>query len=242
MDKTLKISPKQLAIGAAILVLVLLVGMWRMNVNEQKRRDEEIATAEGLARVVGATFTGSSDLKVAVLEGTIDVTSIDRGPIFDSKLKGRIPASVDYFVNLSNQSLSRVRYDAKTRTLFVEVPDVRIAKPNLSLAEARFGEAEGPWVSRRASAALMNRAVKLANERAKTEASKPELVEKARAEGRTSISQIMQKPLEIAGMADIRIVVRYPSDAGKIDERWDVSRSIQEVLNEAQQRRAEGVK
>ncbi len=240
MEKTLKISPKQLAIGAAVLILVLLVAMCQMSAAEEQRRNEEIATAEGLARILGTTFSGTTDLKVATLSGTIDVTSVDRGPVFDSKLKATLPASVDYFVDLSALSLDQVRFDKASRTLFVEVPNVRIAEPNINLAKGKMGGIEGWWVSRRASAALVNRAVKLANQKAAEESAKPELIEKAQAEGRQRISELLQLPLDASDMAKVRVVVRYPSDAGKIDERWDVSRSIQDVLDEVEQRRAGG--
>lgn len=238
MESKVEFSRKSIVIFTIIVILAALLGTCAWQAREENRRDEEIATAEGLARIIGTTFTGTTDLRVAVLKGTIDVTSIDRGPIFDSKLKATLPASVDYFVDLSAMSLAQVRFDQTTRTLFVEVPDVRIAEPNINLAKGKLGDIEGWWASRRASAALVNRAVKLANQKATEESAKPEFIEKARAEGRRRISHLLQLPLAASGMGSVRAVVRYPSDAGKIDERWDESRSIQDVLDEAQQRRS----
>lgn len=240
MDNKIAFSRKSIVIFTIILILIALISTCSWQAEEQRRRDEEIATAEGLARVINSTFSGKTDLRVSNISGTIDVTSVNRSWIFDSKLKATLPFSVDYFVDLSALSLDKVRFDKASRTLFVEVPAVRISEANINLAKGTLGDIEGWWVSRKASKALVNRAVKLANQTAAKESAKPENIEKARTEARQRISGLLEFPLDASGMGKVRVVVRYPSDAGTIDERWDVSRSIQDVLDEAQQRRLGG--
>jgi hypothetical protein len=101
MDKNLRITPKQIAIALVVFVLVAWVATCQWRASEERRRDEEIATAEGLAQVVSSTFAGRTDLKVSNVSGTIDVTSVNHGTIFNSKMKATLPYSVDYFVDLS---------------------------------------------------------------------------------------------------------------------------------------------
>lgn len=242
MDSKVEFSRKSIVIFTIVFILCVLIGTCSWRATEERRRDEEIATAEGLARVIDSTFSGKTELLVATLKGTIDVTTVNRGWIFDSKMKARLPFSVDYFVDLSALPLEKFRYDKTSQTLFVQVPDVRIAEPNINLAKGSLGDIKGWWVSREASKALVNRAVKLANQKASQEAGKAENVEKARTEARQRISGLLELPLVASGMGSVNVVVRYPSDGGKSDERWDVSRSIQDVLNEAAQRRLGGQK
>ena len=78
----MRLTPKQIVLAAVILVLILLAATYQWRAAEERRRDEEIATAEGIAQVLTATFAGRTDLKVSNISGTIDVTSVDRGPIF----------------------------------------------------------------------------------------------------------------------------------------------------------------
>ena len=51
-------TPRQIVLALAILVLILLVGTCQWRAAEERRRAEEIATAEGLAQVLTATFAG----------------------------------------------------------------------------------------------------------------------------------------------------------------------------------------
>ena len=130
-------TPKRVGLAIAALVLVLLLASWQWRAAEERRRDEEIATAEGLARVLTATFAGRTDLKVSNISGTIDVTSVDRGPIFSSEQRATLPFSVDYYVDLSKVDADDARYDPRSRTLTVEVPPVRIAEPNIDLTKGK---------------------------------------------------------------------------------------------------------
>ena len=86
MAEALKITPRQIVIAVITVALVIWVGTCQWRASEDRRREEEIATAEGLAQVVSSTFAGKTDLKVSNVSGTIDVTSVDRGTFFYSKL------------------------------------------------------------------------------------------------------------------------------------------------------------
>ena len=78
-----------------------------------------------------------------------------------------------------------------------------------------MAQAEGFWVSRRASANLVNRALRLTNEKAKQNARKPEYVERARQEARNRIGALLETPLKAAGFEDVKVVARFAGEEGR---------------------------
>lgn len=239
MEKVLKITPKKLAIAAALTILVLIVATWQWRAAEERRREEEIATAEGLAQVVSTTFEGRTDLKISNIRGAINVTSVNRGTIFSSELNATLPYSVDYFVDLSGLGPANARFDPATRTLLMDIPDVRIAEPNIDLTKGKVGEAEGILVSRRASANLVNRALKLTRAKADQNARLPENLNRARQEARVRTAALLQVPLGSAGLKDIKVVVRLAGEARNDDPSYlDLSATYDEAIEEARKRRA----
>ena len=233
----MRFTPRQIALAVAALVLILLVATWQWRAAEERRRAEEIATAEGLAQVLTATFAGRTDLKVSNISGTIDVTSVDRGPIFRTEQRATLPFSVDYYVDLSQVNVGDTRYNPQSRDLTIEVPQVRIAEPNIDLTKGKVGAAEGFWVSRRASADLIRRGLTLTQAQAEKTAAKPENIRRAQAEARQRIQALLELPLQAAGHGDVSVVVRF---AGEADDPSYLDRSItyNEAIEEAQRRRA----
>lgn len=234
----MRFTPKQVLVAFAILVLILLVATCQWQAAEERRRAEEIATAEGLAQVLTATFAGRTDLKVSNISGTIDVTSVDRGPIFRSEQRATLPFSVDYYVDLSRVDVDDTRYNAQTRTLTIEVPSVRIAEPNIDLTKGKVGSAEGFWVSRRASADLIRRGLTLTRAQAEKTAAKPENLQRARDEARQRISALLELPLQAAGHDDVTVAVRFPTDKTDDPSYLDASVTYNEAIAEARRRRA----
>jgi hypothetical protein len=239
MAQTLKFTPKQIIITIVLLILVLGVATCQWRASEERRRDEEIATAEGLAQVVSSTFAGQTDLKVSNVSGTIDVTSVNRGTIFDSKLKATLPYSVDYFVDLSGLGRDDAQYDPTSKTLLIEVPDVRVAEPHIDLTKGKVGEAEGFWVSREASANLVSRALKLTRQKADENAREPDNLARAQQEARARIAALLEVPLKTTRLDDINVQVRFAGEERTSDPSYlDLSTPYNEAIAEAQRRRA----
>lgn len=238
MEGGLNLSRKTVGQIVGAVLILAVIALWSWKVAQDKRRAEEIATAQGIARVITTTFEGKTDLRVAAVNGTIDVTSVNNGALFQSKLNGTLPFAVDYFVDLSGLTLDDAKYDSKTKRLLVTIPDVRVAKPNIDLARGKMGNMQGWWVSRQASQALVTRSVKLADQQAEATAKEPANLAKARKEGRQRVSELLELPLQASGIGDIDVEVRYASESGRSDERWDVSRSVKDVLDEAATRRS----
>ena len=222
----------RLALLTTLIIVAILVAIFAAHRHEQRRQAEELAQAQGLVKVLSATFSNQSALKVGEVTGMFDVTSVDPGAIglLRSAQKVKLPYSIDYTVDLSKLTPRDYRWDAATRTLQVEAPAPVIGRPNIDEARRETVATSGLWVTRRASDNLSRRAAVMANAAAVQEAGKPEHLNKARDNARRAISDLLAAPLDVAGLGDVKVVVRFPEDGVRDGERWDVSPSIEEVL------------
>jgi len=234
--------PMTMPVKTAVTIIVIvacLIGLFAwMNARKAERENREaLVQAEGIAKVVSATFSKQSQLEVGQLAGSLTVKSVDPGAIsvLRSSQTARLPFTVDYVVDLSQMALDDYRWDAKTRTLLVEAPEVRPARPNIDESKRAIQSTSGIFVTRGASENLSRRGSALAKQRVATEAEKPEHVQAARENARTVIATMLETPMELAGLGDVTVKVHFPAEGYRNSERWDVSPSIAEVL--AQHRR-----
>lgn len=215
-----------------LAALAVLVALFAWNRVQERQRAEELAEAQGLVKVLSATFSKQNALKVGVVEGAFDVTSVDPGqfPILRSAQKVKLPYSIDYTVDLSNMTADQYRWDKDSRTLVVEAPDVTVGRPNVDEARRQTLATQGIFVTREAADNLSRRAAVQANRAATSEALKPIHINRARDNARQAIAAMLETPLEMSGMGKVNVVVRFPQDGQRNSERWDVSPSIAEVL------------
>ncbi len=230
-----ELTPPRKAPLVTIIVLViaaLLIATFAWKREQQKQREEELAQAQGLVRVLSATFAKQNSLKVGEVTGALDVTSIDPGrfEFLRSAQKVKLPYAVEYTVDLSRMTADRYRWDRDSRTLVVEAPDVVAGRPNIDETQRQTLATQGVFVSRRAADNLSRRAAVQANRAAIEEAGKPIHINRARENARTVIARMLEAPLEVSGMGDVKVVVRLPQDGARSSEQWDVSPSIAEVL------------
>jgi len=149
-----------------------------------------------------------------------------------SSQKVTLPYSVGYQLDLSGLDASDYRWDAKNRTLRVTIPDVVTTKPNIDETQRRTLGTAGVFVTREAFDNLNRRAAVLATRTANAEAKKPEHLNAARANAKAAVGQLLEAPLSVAGLGDVRVQVAFPFEGAQADEQWDVSPSIAEVLAE----------
>lgn len=218
----------------AVIAIVLIAGYFLWNRDQKRQQAEELAQAQGLVRVLSATFHRQSALKVGEVEGAFDVTSIDPGQfaILRSAQKVKLPFSIAYNVDLSGMTADRYRWDKDSRTLVVEAPDVTIGRPNIDEARRQTLATQGIFVTRGAADNLSRRAAQQANRAAVVEAAKPANIERARDNARKVIADMLGPPLKLSGMGKVNVVVRLPQDRPATKEQWDVGPSIAEVLAE----------
>ena len=224
--------PVKTLVALLVVAVVAAVLLWRAD--RQRQREEELAEAQGLVRVLSATFQRQNALRVGTVEGAFDVTSIDPGavPLLRSAQKVKLPYSIDYSIDLSRMTPDQYRWDKDSGTLVVEAPDVTIGTPNVDEARRETLATQGLFVTRGAADNLSRRAAVQANRAARVEAARPVHLQRARDNARAAIASMLETPLEVAGLGRVRVVVRMPQDRGPATEQWDVSPSIAEVLGQ----------
>jgi hypothetical protein len=187
------------------------------------------------AQVVAATLYGRSDLRVSRLSGVV------QGTARSSRLWGwlnasqvvKAPFEVSYFVNLSRIGASDFRLSENGRRIEITVPDVTIDRPNVDLARASLNNVEGVFVTRNAMVEMGAKVAASAQRSAAERANSAENRAKAREYGREAIARLFTGALR-AARVDADVTVRFEGEARPVDgERWDVSRSLEEVLAKA---------
>ena len=167
-------------------------------------------------KVLSATFRKQNALKVGEVEGAFDVTSIDPGPvpILRSAQKVKLPYSIDYSVDLSGMSADRYRWDKDSRTL-----GRRGARRDRRAAQYRRGAAPDAGDAGAVRDARRGRQSQPprggAGQSRRAPPRRPSRsISNARAPMRGAvIADMLETPLELAGMGEVKVVVRLPQDA-----------------------------
>lgn len=225
--------------GLALLLLVAAVlaaaagyGWWQSRARSAAERQLGLDAS----RVLSEFFTGQAALKVGTLNGKVIARSEDRGAfgLLPSSQTFRAPYAVDYFVDMRRIGPAAYRWDAGTRTMTVEVPDVAPAAPNIDEARAVITQS-GPFITRRAGLELARQASQRATLQAGETAKKNEHMKRARANARAVIGRLASAPLQAAQLGEVRVAVRFPWEPKPVasdGERWDESRPVEDVLRE----------
>lgn len=123
-----------------------------------------------------------------------------------------IPARVDYTLDLSQMDRSRLRWSEETSTLDVQLPPLRVGRPNLDEGRAQYLR-EGIWISRDAQDSLTRQNTRLAEQQAVEQAANPVLLGLARSAAKDAIRQNLAIPLEVAGFGEVTVEVRFDGEA-----------------------------
>lgn len=123
-----------------------------------------------------------------------------------------IPARVDYTLDLSQMDASRLRWDEATSTLDVQLPPLRVSRPNLDEGRAQYLR-EGIWITRDAQDNLTRQNTRLAEQQAVEQAANPVLLSLARSAAKDAIRQNLAIPLEVAGFGRVTVNVRFDGEA-----------------------------
>ena len=236
MDDRVKPVLDRRLLVAIVLVVVALAAYYFYQ--REQAKQEEYQTSLGLARVLSATFEKQAKLKVGEVKGGLDITTVDPGPFkfLRSAQKVTLPYSVGYQLDVSGLDSEDYRWDAERRVLRVTIPDVVPTTPNIDETRRRTLATSGMFVTREAFDNLNRRAAVLATRTANAEAMKPVHLNAARANARAAVARLLETPLDVAGLGDIKVEVAFPFDGARAGEQWDVSPSIAEVLAEQRER------
>ena len=225
---------KQVA-GIVAVLLVLLAGIaayrWRAPRYTVTQEDD----GSVVSRVVVANLQRADALKVASVSGVVQSTAsssrLDGLLTADQLVKA--PFSVDYFVDLSHLSSRDVTWDARSRSLSVNVPEVSVGRPNVDQSAVTLVRTRGLFVTRDASQEMFRKGAAAATRVAGEEARKPQWMALAREHARADLATLLGAPLAAAGRPAAAIHVVFPFERRSGDDRrWDVSRSVEDVLRD----------
>lgn len=215
-----------------LVVVALLVGFggwWRAH-----RAADRAEMDAGLAasRTLSAVFARTSVLQVAELKGDA-VTRVEGRSgfgMFGNVQTTRAPYAVGYTVDLRRLRQRDFRWDAERRTMTVTLPEVVAGPPRIDLAQAR-SEQRGVYISRTSGLAMGQRVARNLTAVASAKANEPAQLARAQAAARAAVGELVAAPLAAAGLDGVTVRVRLAGEeAGRDDERWDVSRSVEDVL------------
>lgn len=224
----------------ALLIVVGVVGLvwfgwsqWQAR-KDAERRAEDAETSLGLAasRVVFITFERAADLKVATIRGKIAARGGYDGAIFHPRQVTTAPVTVDYFLPLASMNEGAYHWDAETKVLTIDAPDVNIGTPNIDMVNAVVKQ-EGVYISREAGLQMARQAAKRLSSRASEEAKGPKHLNDARESGRKTLEQMARQTLSAVGVSDAKVSVSFPWEPKKGHQptsRWDESKPIKDVL------------
>lgn len=194
-----------------------------------------------VTQIVTAKLVGSGKLQVAELSGIVQATASDiRGfGWLRSDQVVKMPYSVAYHVDLSGLRDRDLQWNAQTRTLIVDAPDVIAAAPNTDEGRRTLVDTSGLFVTREAAEALSQRTSIRATDVAGREARSPERMAQARELARRALARLLAQPLAAAGLGEVRVVVTFPPErSAQSREHWDVSRSPEQVMKDIEARDA----
>lgn len=217
-----------LRVAFAILILVVAWMLYSYATKEERR---EALAASNLDTVADVIRLNSNRVEVMTLSGNVTTVRNDSGGpfgVFEGKLVIRQPFSVGYFVDMRQLSLADYRWDEAANTLFVRLPPVTPDRPNID-ATRQEASTTGWVITRDMQQRLRAGVARGAANQVTVEANKPENLQKANEAAQAAISRNLELPLRQAGVRNARVQVVYGS---RSTERWDVSRSIAEVLAE----------
>ncbi|MHA6723655.1 DUF4230 domain-containing protein [Sphingomonas sp. RS2018] len=230
-----RLNPGQL-IGAAIAIALVIVAVFVGRGLYDRFADsyvvEKREDGQAVTQVVRATFSRAAALKVGSLAGSVQATASDRrlGGMLTADRVIKAPFAVDYFIDVSKLGAGDYRYDPGTRTLVIDAPDVTVGAANVDEARRTLSETRGLFVTRAAFEAMSQRVSAAAQRAASSEAQKPERLAQARDNARRALRDLLVPPLEAAGAQDVRVLVTFPYERSGPRERWDQSRSVDQVL------------
>lgn len=221
----------------AVVASLLALGMAYVGYRWWNERYTVAAQDDGVAvtSVVAATLRGTSALKVATLSGTVQSSAADTrlGGLLSSDQVMKAPFSVDYHLDMQGFDASDVQWNATTRRLVIDAPDVVAAAPNIDEAHRYLVRTRGVLVTRGASEELARKVALGAERAARTEAQRPERIAQARANARRALGRLLAAPLAAAGLEVAAVEVRFPDERNRSTERWDQSRSPAEIVGNA---------
>jgi hypothetical protein len=234
MDSRLN-KPLVLAMVAIALVLGLLVGMTTGVTNWLFGGPNPKTIASASLESMRA-----QNRLIAFTARYVSVTTSTQSQLgFSAKRTLILPGDVRYELDLSKLQPSDVTWDASSKTLRVKLPEIEIAGPDVDLAAAQeYGQGGILSALTNANQQLdsANRAKAVADLR--KQAQGPVQMRLAHQAARAAIERSFAMPLVAAGYKDVRVIARFPTEGTDDPSYLDLSTPYEQVIQEAERRRA----
>jgi hypothetical protein len=150
-----------------------------------------------------------------------------------------LPGDVRYELDLSKLQPKDLSWDSSSRTLRVHLPEIEIAGPDVDINQVReYGGGGVLSALTNANQQLdsTNRARAVADLRKQATSAVP--MQLARQAGRAAVERSFAMPLVAAGIKDVKVVARYPTEGTDEPSYLDLSTPYNEAINMAERVRA----
>lgn len=221
----------QFLAAIAIVVLLAVGGLWGLNRYIQHKLDPDAVT------IANASLQGLREQNrlSAFAARFVAVVTTKQSQLGLSTQKTLImPGLVRYEVDLAKLEQRDVAWDAGSKTLTVTLPPVEVDEPQINLGEIREYGDNGLLARFTDAEKVLDEANRVAGQRELIkQAHAPMPMGLARDATRRAVERSFLLPLKSVGL-DAHVTVRFADEARRDDEHWDTSRSIEEVLANAQ--------
>jgi len=150
-----------------------------------------------------------------------------------------LPGDVRYELDLSKLNPKDVTWDASTKTLKVQLPEVEVAGPDVDINQVKeYGGGGVLSALTNANQQLdsTNRARAVSDLRKQATAAVP--MQLAHQAGRIAVERSFAMPLIAAGFKDVKVIARFPTEGTDEPSYIDLSTPYEEAIKEAERREA----
>jgi hypothetical protein len=150
-----------------------------------------------------------------------------------------LPGDVRYELDLSKLAPDDVNWDASTHVLTVQLPEIEVAGPDIDIARVREyggGGVLSALTNTNQQLDQANRSRAVGDLRNQATAAVP--MQLARQAGRAAIERSFAMPLLAAGIKDVKVSARFPTDGNAKPSYLDLSTPYEEAIKDAKRRRA----
>jgi hypothetical protein len=210
-----------------LLVLALLLGLWVVQRYVEDRLSPDPTT------IAAASLQGLREqnrLSAFAARYVAVVTSSQSQLGFSTQKTLIMPGTVRYEVDLAKLTARDLMWDGATKTLSVRLPGIEVDGPQVDLAAIREYGSGGVLATFTDAEHRLDEANRRAGQQELLrQAREPTALRLARDATRRALENNFALPLRAAGV-DARVTVVFADEPVANDERWDVSRSVEEVL------------
>lgn len=141
-----------------------------------------------------------------------------------------LPGTVEYQLDMAKLSPREVTWDEPHKTLTVALPPLALSGPQIDLTQIREYGDHGLLATFTNAPKVLDAANRAAGQAALIkQANGPLPMRLARDAARRAVASNFALPLKAAGI-DAHVVIRFADEGVKSGERWDTTRSLDEVL------------